>query len=154
MGAAYFYHLTDSPMEATLPMLLGKARGAGWRTLVRGPDALVQRLDQMLWAGGQDDFLPHGIAGGPHDADQPILLGADVPAEGFACVMCVGGADVTPSEVGLSDRTCILFDGHDPEALANARTQWKTLTGAGVSAQYWAQDDGRWIKKAESGGEA
>ncbi|NCO21014.1 MAG: DNA polymerase III subunit chi, partial [Rhodobacterales bacterium] len=36
MGAAYFYHLTARPLEATLPMLLGKARQAGWRVCVRG----------------------------------------------------------------------------------------------------------------------
>ena len=36
MGAAYFYHLTRRPLEATLPMLLGKAQQAGWRVAVRG----------------------------------------------------------------------------------------------------------------------
>lgn len=151
MGAAYFYHLTESTVEATLPMLLGKARGAGWRILVRGPGPLITRLDQQLWEGPAEEFLPHGMAGGPHDADQPILFGEAVPAEGFACLMSVGGADVTAAEVGLSERTCILFDGYDGEALAHARSQWKSLTGAGVVAQYWAQEDGRWTKKAESG---
>ena len=29
MGAAYFYHLTRQPLEATLPMLLEKSLGAG-----------------------------------------------------------------------------------------------------------------------------
>ena len=36
MGAAYFYHLTAAPLEQTLPMLIGKAQGAGWRVVVRG----------------------------------------------------------------------------------------------------------------------
>lgn len=152
MGAAYFYHLTDSPLEATLPMLIGKARDAGWRVLVRGRDrALLQRLDDVLWTGSDDGFLPHGLAGGPHDADQPVLLG-DVPADGFACVMSVGGADVSPDEVGALERTCILFDGHDGTALEHARGQWKALTEAGCAAQYWAQEGGRWTKKAEKGG--
>ncbi|PUB12760.1 DNA polymerase III subunit chi [Yoonia sediminilitoris] len=149
MGAAYFYHLTESPLEQTLPMLLGKARQAGWRVLVRGKDAaLLQRLDDILWQGPEDGFLPHGQAGGPHDADQPVLLG-DVAATGFACVMSVAGADVTPDEVTALERTCILFDGHDGAALQTARGQWKTLTDAGCAAQYWAQEDGRWTKKAE-----
>lgn len=147
MGAAYFYHLTDTPLERTLPMLLGKAREAGWRVLVRGQNAaLLERLDQVLW---QDGFLPHGMAGGPHDADQPILLGADVPSDGFGCVMSVAGGAVTPAEVGLLERTCILFDGYDEAALGVARGQWKMLTDAGCKAQYWAQQDGRWTKKAE-----
>ena len=149
MGAAFFYHLTDSPLEATLPMLVGKARGAGWRVLVRGKDAdLLRRLDDVLWQGPEDGFSPHGMAGGPHDADQPVLLG-DVPSAGFACVMSVGGADVSAEEVQALERVCILFDGHDEAALNHARGQWKALTDAGCAAQYWAQDGGRWTKKAE-----
>ncbi len=150
MGAAFFYHLTESPLEATLPMLLGKSREAGWRVLVRGPAPLLERLDQVLWGGDPDGFLPHGLSGGPHDADQPILLGNE-PADGFDCVMSVGGADVTASEVGLSERVCVIFDGADGAALDTARGQWKALTAEGCTAQYWAQDDGRWIKKAEAG---
>ncbi len=151
MGAAYFYHLTQSPLEATLPMLIGKARDVGWRVLVRGTDeALLRRLDDVLWQGPEEGFLPHGLAGGPHDADQPVLMG-DVPADGFGCVMCVAGAPVSAQEVNSAERVCILFDGQDGDAVAHARTQWKALTDAGCQAQYWAQDGGRWIKKAESG---
>ena len=36
MGAAYFYHLTERPLEATLPVLLGKALEAGWRVAQEG----------------------------------------------------------------------------------------------------------------------
>lgn len=147
MGAAYFYHLTETPMDRTLPMLLGKATEAGWRVLVRGNDpALLERMDQLLW---QDGFMPHGVAGGPHDADQPILFGAGVPATGFDCVMSIAGAEVTADEINAAERTCILFDGYDEAALNFARGQWKTLTDAGCTAQYWAQEDGRWLKKAE-----
>lgn len=149
MGAVFFYHLTDSPLEATLPMLIGKARAAGWRILVRGREqTLLKRLDDVLWQGPDDQFLPHGIAGGPYDAQQPVLLG-DGPSAGFACVMSVGGAEVSAEEVGALERTCILFDGHDDAALQTARGQWKMLTDAGCTAQYWAQENGRWTKKAE-----
>lgn len=148
MGAAYFYHLTETPLEHTLPMLLGKCREAGWRVAVRGRGAeLLDRLDATLW---NDGFLPHGMAGGPHDADQPVLLGAGIAAEGFQCIISVDGAEVTASEVALLERVCILFDGHDESALNQARTQWKSLTDQGCAAQYWAQDDGRWLKKAEA----
>ena len=152
MGAVYFYQLRDSPLEATLPMLLGKTQEAGWRTLVRGTDdGAMKRLDDVLWGGPEGAFLPHGLAGGAHDLDQPILLGVDQSADGFDCIMSVSGAHVSAAEIGLAERTCVLFDGHDEGALQFARGQWKTLTDAGCSAQYWAQDDGRWIKKAESG---
>jgi DNA polymerase-3 subunit chi len=134
-------------------MLLGKARGAGWRVLVRGTDqALLARLDDTLWQGPEDGFLPHGLAGGPHDDDQPVLLG-DRPAKGFDCVMSVGGAAMTPEEVSALARVCILFDGQDGAAVAEARNQWRTLTEAGCAAQYWAQEDGRWTKKAEKQGD-
>ena len=154
MGAVFFYHLTETPLEVTLPMLLGKARDAGWRILVRGTDpALLDRLDAVLWERPEDGFLPHGKAGGPHDADQPILLG-DVPVDGFGCVMSVAGAAVTAADVKSVERVCILFDGQDGDAVQHARTQWKDLTGAGCAAQYWAQDGGRWVKKAETPSES
>lgn len=150
MGAAYFYHLTRRPLEATLPLLLDKARAAGWRIAVRGTDAgRLEWLDEKLWQGGDESFLPHGLAGGPHDADQPILLTTGAAANDPACLMAVDGAGVAPEEVQGLQRVCILFDGHDPDALARARGQWKALTDAGCSAQYWSEESGRWEKKAE-----
>jgi len=35
-------------------------------------------------------------------------------------------------------------------AVEAARGQWRSLTGAGCSAQYWSEDSGRWEKKAET----
>ena len=151
MGAAYFYHLTRSPLEVTLPMLLGKALGAGWRVAVRGTDAArLDWLDDKLWL--DDGFLPHGRAGGEFDAEQPVLLTTDTAApNGAVCVMAVDGAEVGADEVNALDRVCILFDGNDGDAVQAARDQWKTLTGAGCAAQYWSQEGGGWEKKAESG---
>lgn len=151
MGAVFFYHLTRGPLEQTLPVLLEKARGVGWRVAVRGcdPDRMGW-LDERLWLGGNDSFLPHGLQGGPHEALQPILLttGSDA-ANAPDCVMAVDGALVAPDEVDALQRTCILFDGTDPEAVQHARGQWKSLTDAGCSAQYWSEESGRWEKKAE-----
>ena len=153
MGAVYFYHLTETPLDQTVPMLVGKARGAGWRVLVRGRQTPhLERLDRVLWQGAPTGFLPHGLSGGAHDAQQPVLLGVDVPGEGFDCVMSVDGAALSAAEVGLLRRACILFDGNDDAALQHARGQWKMLSDAGCEAQYWAQDMGSWVKKAESKG--
>ncbi|MGQ3489278.1 DNA polymerase III subunit chi [Roseovarius pacificus] len=152
MGAAYFYHLTRRPLEATLPMLVGKALQAGWRVAVRGVDpGRMDWLDQKLWQGPEEGFLPHGLAGGPHDADQPVLLttAPDMP-NAAACLMTVDGAGVEPDEVQRLERVCILFDGNDPDVVQVARGQWKALTGAGCSAQYWSEESGRWEKKAEA----
>ncbi|MBO9464394.1 DNA polymerase III subunit chi [Tropicibacter sp. R15_0] len=152
MGAVFFYHLTRASLEDTLPMLLGKALGAGWKVAVRGTDpGRMDWLDQKLWLGREDGFLPHGQIGGAHDALQPVLLtcGPESPNDP-SCLMSVDGAAVTADEVQDLERVCILFDGHDQEAVQHARTQWKSLTGAGCSAQYWSEESGRWEKKAET----
>lgn len=152
MGAAYFYHLTRRPLVDTLRMLLDRSLAQGWRVAVRSPDAAgLEALDRALWLGPEDAFLPHGLAGGPHDAAQPVLLttAADA-ANGPACVMSVHGAEVTAQEVAALERVCVLFDGNDDAALDRARDQWKKLKQAGASAQYWSEESGRWEKKAET----
>ena len=150
MGVAYFYHLTQRPLEDTLVMLLGKAMGAGWRVAVRGTDgARLAALDERLWLGAEEGFLPHGLAGGDHDADQPVLLTtAETAANGAACVMSVHGAQVSAEDVEALTRVCVLFDGNDPQELDVARSQWKTLKDAGASAQYWSEESGKWEMKA------
>lgn len=152
MGAAYFYHLTNSTLEQTLPMLLAKSRAAGWVIELRGTDrAAMERLDAALWQGPPDGFLPHGLAGGPHDAEQPVLLTlGQGAANGPTALLSVQGADVTVDEVQAMQRVSILFDGHDGAALDRARGQWKALTKAGCSAQYWSQESGRWEMKAQT----
>ncbi|KIN64879.1 DNA polymerase III subunit chi [Sulfitobacter noctilucicola] len=151
MGAAYFYHLTRRPLVETLRMLLGKSLENDWRVAVRGTNAGgLQQLDQALWLGPEAEFLPHGIADGEHDADQPVLLTTAEAANRPNCLMSVHGAAVTAEEVGAMERVCVLFDGEDEEALQTARGQWKTLKDAGASAQYWSEESGRWEKKAET----
>ena len=152
MGAVYFYHLTRQPLGHTLPVLLDKARQAGWRIAVRGTDPTrMDWLDEKLWLGPEDGFLPHGRTGGGHDAAQPILLTTEPEAaNGATCVMAVDGAPVEAEEVSKLERVCILFDGTDPDAVRRARGQWKALTEAGCSAQYWSEKSGRWEKKAEA----
>ena len=151
MGEVYFYHLTESPLEAILPTLITRARGQGWRIEVRGSDpARIARLDEFLWLGSDEGFLPHGLAGGPHDRLQPVILTvAGQPVQDMACLMAVDGAAIDPAEAGALQRSLIVFDGNDAAALARARDQWRSMTGAGIGAKYWAQDDGRWVMKQE-----
>ena len=151
MGDVYFYHLTRQPLEAVLPSLLELARKAGWRIAVRGADPnRMDWLDEKLWLGRDESFLPHGRVGGPYDAMQPVLLTTEsgLP-NGAECVMSIDGAEVSSEEAQRLERVCILFDGNDAEALETARNQWRKLTEAGCRAQYWSQESGRWQKKAE-----
>ena len=151
MGAVYFYHLNRQPLEMVLPMLLEKSMAAGWRCAVRGVDVKrLEWLDEKLWLGREDGFLPHGLAGGDHDAMQPVLLTVDpVAANNPTAILAIDGAEVSPEEVAPLERVSILFDGNDDAALTRARSQWKALTDAGCSAQYWSQESGHWEKKAE-----
>jgi len=152
MGQALFYHLTRRPLEATLPMLLTKSRQAGWNVVVRGTtDARINWLDQRLWAEPEDGFMAHGQAGGDHDAQQPILLTTKVDMPNNpSCLISIDGAAISAPEVEALARVCVLFDGNDAAALATAREQWKLLTSAGCSAQYWSEDSGAWKMKAEA----
>lgn len=149
LGAVYFYHLTRQTVDQALLPLLDKSLQAGWRVNIRGtqPDRMAW-LDEKLWQGPDDGFLPHGLAGGEHDAEQPILLSHE-GQHSCDCLMAVDGAEVSVDEVQSSSRTCILFDGADESQLSKARLQWAALTDAGCAAQYWSQADGRWALKAQ-----
>ncbi|MEI4487221.1 DNA polymerase III subunit chi [Frigidibacter sp. MR17.14] len=148
---ALFYHLTHSALEDTVETILSRALAQDWRVVLRCPDArLAARLDEQLWTREAAGFLPHGRAGGPHDALQPVLITEGATDAGPAqALMAVGGAEVDPAEIAAHERVWILFDGLDREALSRARDQWRALTGAGAAAQYWSEEGGRWEKKTE-----
>lgn len=152
MGTVMFFHLMQSAPADTLSVNAPRALGQGWRVLVRGTDrAALDRLDADLWLkGGEESFLPHGVEGGPHDADQPVLLGLGAPVNGAKVIALVDGAAATDVEIAMMERVWVLFDGNDPDRLQAARGQWKAMTGAGHAAQYWSEESGRWEKKAES----
>ena len=153
MGSALFYHLTRSGPGQLLPMLIGKSLQAGWRVELRGRDRARQAaLDEALWQG--EGFLPHGLAGGPHDARQPALLTVEgqggegqLAANAPLCLIALDGAGVGDAECAALERVCILFDGNDPAELDRARAQWRALKAAGVAAEYWSEADGRWERK-------
>ena len=148
MASALFYHLTRSGPAQLLPMLIGKSLQTGWRVELRGRDRARQvALDEALWQG--EGFLPHGLAGGPHDARQPALLTVEGQAAANAprCLIALDGAEVSGAECAALERACIVFDGNDPEALERARVQWRALKEAGVAAEYWSEADGRWERK-------
>lgn len=151
MGQVYFYHLTRSDAASTAATLLGKCLGAGWRVALRGGDPERLRwLDEKLWLGASEGFLPHGLEGGAHDARQPVLLTTQggAPANGAQAVMAVDGAGVDPGEVAALERVMVIFDGGDAESVGRARVQWKALTDAGCAARYWSEEGGAWAEKA------
>lgn len=148
-----FYHITQSSVEVTARTLLEKALGAGWRVMLRGADpARLDWLDQWLWLNPEDGFLPHGLAGGPQDADQPVLLGTGPIVNDAKGLMLVDGAVPLPGEAAGLERVWVLFDGQNEAAVNAARGLWKAIVAENLPAQYWSEETGRWVMKTASGG--
>jgi DNA polymerase-3 subunit chi len=154
LTALRFYHLTERPLEAVAPALLETCLKHGMRAAVRaGSDAALRSLDQALWTYADEAFLPHGLASEPHADRQPILLGAsDPPENGAAYLMLVAGASAPPEAFAAFERVALLFDDQDLGAKDRARADWRAATAAGLAAEYWAQEGGRWVKKMDSAG--
>lgn len=145
-----FYHLTRSGADDTLLTLLGRAASQGWRVMIRGTDAAnLTRLDDLLWTRSPDGFMPHGMAGGARDADQPVLLGQGGVTNAARVLALIDGADFAVDEVAGLERLWVLFDGGNLSAVERARDLWRRATEAGVAAQYWTEETGRWQMKME-----
>ena len=105
MGTAVFYHLTRSGLDDTLTMILTRALAQGWRVMLRGTDATaLDRLDEKLWLGAADGFLPHGRQGGPSDAEQPVLLGAGAIGNAAQGLVLIDGAVASAAEISALER--------------------------------------------------
>jgi DNA polymerase-3 subunit chi len=144
----WFYHLERTALDQALPELLEKTLAKGWRALVRtaAPER-VEHLDGWLWSYRDDSFLPHGTAGEPEAARQPVLIttGQDGP-NGAQALFLLDGAE--PGDLGPYERCMILFDGRDEAAVRGARASWKTLKGQGLAVSYWKQGERGWEKTA------
>ncbi|HVZ03851.1 DNA polymerase III subunit chi [Hyphomicrobium sp.] len=145
----YFYHLENQTLERVLPNLLEKTLSRGWRAVVQaGSEDRLDAIDLALWTYADDSFLPHGTARIGHSGDQPIYLtlGPETP-NGAGVRFLVDGAEA--QEFAGAERFVYVFDGHDAEALASARSQWKAAKAAGCTVTYWQQSQsGRWEQKA------
>jgi DNA polymerase-3 subunit chi len=141
-----FYQLAGAPAEQVIASIAGKIlEGDGRLLIVAEDEALLARLDRILWDQGGASFLPHGIAGGADDARQPILLSTSPDAPNQARNMLI--ADGTWREAALTyDRSFYLFDS---ATLDGARLAWKLLSGREeVERRYWAQEAGKWVRKS------
>ena len=150
MAIWLFYHHTESGPDETALNLLPRALAQGWRVALRcGPGDRAAWWDQRLWLGPEDGFLPHGIAGGPHDDRQPVLIGPEVSGQGRQALVLTDGTTATADEAAGLERVWVLFDGADPAAVDGARALWRQAQAGGQGLQYWAETAGRWEKKQE-----
>jgi len=141
-----FYQLGTAQPDTVIGAIAGKLLGEQQRLLVVADDeALLARLDRQLWDQGAASFLPHGLAGGADDAAQPILLSTGSDAPNLARNLLIADGEWRESALTY-DRAFYLFD---EVTLEGARLAWKLLAGRdGVERNYWAQEDGKWVKKA------
>ena len=140
-----FYQLGGTPPEQVIASIAEKILAQDGRLLVVASDeGALARLDRQLWDQGTAGFLPHGIAGGTDDARQPILLSTSPDAPNLARNLLIADGEWRDAALAY-DRSFYLFDG---VTLEGARLAWKLLAGRdGIERRYWAQEDGKWVKK-------
>lgn len=160
-----FWQISRDPAEKVVAMIAHRLRSGGDRLLVVSKDAEQRRaISEALWQSYPTDFLAHGFAGEGHDSRQPILI-ADAlppqpPANGARQVVLADGE--WRSDASGYERAFMLFD---EDSRAAARKAWAELgkadsgepdgveqTGAGLGAEvnrrYFAQEHGKWVRKA------
>ena len=145
----WFYHLERQRLEDVLPSLLEKTRARGWRAVVQaGNDERCSALNDLLWTYSQSSFLAHGTIHDGNPETQPVFLTTDQETPNAAEVrFLVDGAEA--GDLTAFTRSIFLFDGHDDQAVADARTTWKSAKEAGGEVTYWQQSpQGKWEKKA------
>ncbi|MDI9636363.1 DNA polymerase III subunit chi [Kamptonema cortianum] len=142
-----FYHLTASPLERALPLLLEKTLAIQKRAVVLcASDERLDYLNNTLWTLGRISFIPHGSAKEGMAEDQPVWLTTfDENPNGAQFLFLTEGA--TSPSLASYERCLDIFDGNDPEALAAARERWKAYKDAGHTVTYWKQNEaGGWEK--------
>lgn len=143
-----FYHCTRQPANEVAIRLAEKALAGGQRLLVIGARDRLEQLDRLMWTYTDHSFLPHALAGGAHDADQPVLLSETVePANGAKLLLSLEAG--VPAALDGFDRLLNLFEDGTP-AHARARADWKALADReGLTRSYWQQTEkGGWQKQA------
>lgn len=145
MARVDFYRLTRDPVERVLPALATRILGAGDRLLVVAAPAMQrQAIDEALWTLQPASFLPHGGAGSPDEAIEPILIAGALdpaPANGARLIALADG-EWRDEALGF-DRVFLLFDN---SRIDDARAMWRALAARDdVDNRFWKQDEnGRW----------
>lgn len=149
MTEVRFYHLTRTPLEVALPLMLERTLERGQRAVVQaGSLERVEALNNLLWTYNDRSFLPHGSAADGFAAEQPIWLTAadELPNRAEVLFLTDG---VRSSLVETVSLCAVLFDGGNDAAVSDARAHWRTLKEAGHALTYWQQDEaGRWKEGA------
>lgn len=144
-----FYQLSAFPVEQVLPRIAERLVEERARLLVVADhSAVLDRLDRALWSYRDDGFLPHAIAGQDVDAEQPILLSAQMATDAANGARNIALADGQWRDDALTfERVFFLFDDQTVEG---ARTAWRALGDReDLERRFWRQDEnGKWSRAA------
>ncbi len=145
MARVDFYRLTRDPVERVLPAIATRILDAGGRLLVVAAPAMQrQAIDEALWTLQPASFLPHGAAGSPDEAIEPILIAGTLdpaPVNGARLIALADGE--WRDEALTFDRAFFFFDN---SRIDDARATWRALAARDeVDNRFWKQDErGRW----------
>ncbi|MEA3002974.1 MAG: polymerase subunit chi [Sphingomonadales bacterium] len=136
-----FYHLGASPLERVLPNICEKVLASGERLLVVAEEDLLARLDEQLWTGAKDSFLPHGRR---NAEAQPILLATEPAAANGAVNIALADGRWREEALGFA-RIFFFFDAGRRD---EARIVWRALkANPEAEPRYWKQDEnGKWVQ--------
>jgi DNA polymerase-3 subunit chi len=141
-----FWQLSRDPVERVVALIAGRARGAGEKLLVVADDEAGRAaMSKALWEAKPEAFLANGEADAPQAERQPILLSNECrPLNGARYAVLADGS--WRDEAEPFERVFLLFGEAGTEA---ARATWRGFDGReDVTRSYYAQEDGKWVKKA------
>jgi DNA polymerase-3 subunit chi len=139
-----FWQITDDPVEKVVTLIAKRVLGEGERVLVVSADSQQRAaISRALWQAGPESFLANAETDAPGAEQQPILLSGDLAAPNGASHAIL--ADGTFRDTQGFARVFLLFP---PDAAPAARQAWRAQDGrTDVERAYFAQEDGRWVKK-------
>ena len=145
-GEALFYGLRGTSLEGPLRELLQKSLERGWRVVVRAGSAeRVEALNDALWLGPEQYFIPHGSGADGFGSRQPVYLtDGDENPNGARVLFLLEGV---LGDVSGYERCVSLFDGGDSETLSLVGEQERVLGDLGYSIQRWERGEGGWEKR-------
>jgi DNA polymerase III subunit chi len=140
-----FWQYTNDPVEKVVALIARRVLGEGERLLVVAADPDQRTaIARELWQAGDETFLANGAADAPGAERQPILLAEDCTPANAASHLIL--ADGQFRDAPGFARTFLLFP---PDGAPAARQAWRAQDGRDdVERAYFAQENGRWVKKA------
>jgi DNA polymerase-3 subunit chi len=141
-----FWQYSQGPIERIVALIAERAIARGDRVLVVDRDAERRgAIGIALWEASAEAFLANGEAGDPHAACQPIVLAGECGTPNGARFAVIADGEWR-AEGERFDRTILLFGEQQVEA---ARGVWRKYDARDdVTRGYFAQEGGKWVKKA------